>query len=316
MEYNSPKDTKVQVKHMQEILIKAGCYIAIILLGMGLRRIGFFKQEDFSVLSKIVIKITLPASVLANTAGMEIAPELLALVGLGIGCALLQMGAAWLMNRKKGREQLAFGILNLPGYNIGVFAMPFVGGFLGSTGILATSLFDGGNAFVSLGGSLGVASAVKDGAGFQVKRIFKSLGKSVPFMTYLIVTLMNILRIRVPGPILSCAGIVGNGNAFLAMLMIGVGFQLDLNREQVGRAARLLGVRYGLAAVLAVAFYFLLPYGLEIRKTLVLLMFAPIPASVPGFTAEIDGDVGLSCTTNSLAIICSIVLMVTLLVVM
>ena len=32
----------------------------------------FFKAEDFTVLSKIVIKITLPASVLANTAGMEI----------------------------------------------------------------------------------------------------------------------------------------------------------------------------------------------------------------------------------------------------
>ena len=299
---------------MQEILIKAGCYIAIILLGMGLRRVGFFKQEDFGVLSKIVIKITLPASVLANTAGMEIAPELLALVGLGCGCALIQMGTAWVMNLKNGREQLAFELLNLPGYNIGVFAMPFVGGFLGSTGVLATSLFDGGNAFVCLGGAFGVASAVKDGAGFQVKRIFKALGKSVPFLTYLIVTLMNILHIRVPGPILSCAGIVGNANAFLAMLMIGVGFQLNLDREKLGRAIRLLIVRYGLAAAMALAFWFLLPFDMEVRKTLVLLSFAPIPSSVPGFTAEMGSDVGLSCTINSLSIICSIVLMVALLV--
>ena len=299
---------------MQEILIKAGCYIAVILLGMGLRRIGFFKQEDFSVLSKIVIKITLPASVLANTAGMEIAPELLALVGLGCGCALTQMGVAWAMNRKKGREQLAFEMLNLPGYNIGVFAMPFVGGFLGSTGVLATSLFDGGNAFVCLGGAFGVASAVKDGAGFDVKRIFKALGKSVPFLTYLIVTLMNVLHIRVPGPILSCAGIIGSANAFLAMLMIGVGFQLNLDREKLGRAIRLLIVRYGLATVMALVFWFLLPFGMEVRKTLVLLSFAPIPSSVPGFTAEMDSDVGLSCTINSLSIICSIFLMVALLV--
>ena len=294
--------------------MKAGCYIAIILLGMGLRRIGFFKAEDFSVLSKIVIKITLPASVLANTAGMEIAPEMLALVGLGCGCALIQMGTAWLLNRKKDRDQLAFGILNLPGYNIGVFAMPFVGGFLGSTGVLATSLFDGGNAFVCLGGAFGVASSVKDGAGFSVKRVFKALARSVPFLTYLVVTLMNILRIPVPGPVLSCAGIIGNANAFLAMLMIGVGFQLDLDREKVGRAARLLAVRYGLAAAMALVFWFLLPFDMEVRKTLVLLSFAPIPASVPGFTAELEGDVGLSCTINSLSIICSIILMVTLLV--
>lgn len=299
---------------MQEILIRAACYIAIILLGMGLRRIGFFKQEDFSVLSKIVIKITLPASVLANTAGMEIAPGLLALVGLGCGCALLQMGTAWVLNREKGRDQLAFEMLNLPGYNIGVFAMPFVGGFLGSTGVLATSLFDGGNAFVCLGGAFGVASAVKDGAGFDVKRVFKALGKSVPFLTYLIVTLMNVLRIPVPGPILSCAGIIGGANAFMAMLMIGVGFQLNLDRGKLGRAIRLLIVRYVLAAVMALVFWFLLPFDMEVRKTLVLLSFAPIPSSVPGFTAEMDSDVGLSCTINSLSIICSIVLMVALLV--
>ena len=299
---------------MQEILIKAGCYIAIILLGMGLRRIGFFKQEDFTVLSKIVIKITLPASVLANTAGMEIAPELLALVGLGLGCALLQMGVAWILNRKKGRDQLAFALVNLPGYNIGVFAMPFVGGFLGSTGVLATSLFDSGNAFVSLGGAFGVASTVKAGAGFDVKRVLMSMVKSVPLLTYLIVTFMNVLHIRVPGPILSCAGIIGGANAFLAMLMIGVGFQLNLDREKVGRAVRLLLVRYGLAVVMALAFWFLLPFDGEIRKTLVLLSFAPIPSSVPGFTGEIEGDAGLSCTINSLAIICSIVLMVALLV--
>ena len=301
---------------MQEILIKAGCYIAIILLGMGLRRIGFFKAEDFSVLSKIVIKITLPASVLASTAGMEITPGLLALVGLGFLCAVTQMGIAGVLNRKSGREQMAFEMLNMTGYNIGVFAMPFVGGFLGSTGVLTCSLFDGGSAVMTLGGSFGVASAVKDGAGFQVKRIFKALGRSVPFLTYLAVTLMNVLRIPVPGPILSCAGIIGGANAFLAMLMIGVGFQLDLDREKLGRAIRLLVVRYALAAVMALVFWFLLPFEMEVRKTLVLLSFAPIPASVPGFTAELDGDVGLSCTINSLSIICSILIMVTLLVVL
>ena len=299
---------------MQEILVKAGCYIAIILLGMALRRIGFFKESDFSVLSKIVIKITLPASVLANTAGMEIAPELLVLVGLGLGCAVIQVCTGWLMNRKNSKEQQAFEMLNLSGYNIGVFAMPFVGGFLGSTGVLTCSLFDGGSAVVTLGGAFGIASAVKDGVGFDAKRIVRALGTSVPFLTYLAVNLMNILRIPVPGPIVSCAGIIGGANAFLAMLMIGVGFQLNLDREKTGRAIRLLTVRYVLAAVMALVFWFLLPFDAEVRKTLVLLSFAPIPSSVPGFTAEMKSDVGLSCTLNSLSIICSILFMVTLLV--
>ena len=35
---------------MQDILIKAGCYIAIIILGIVLRRTGFFKEEDFNLI--------------------------------------------------------------------------------------------------------------------------------------------------------------------------------------------------------------------------------------------------------------------------
>ena len=299
---------------MQEILIKAASYIAIILLGMALRRIGFFKAEDFTILSKIVLKITLPASVLVNIAGMEIEPGMLVLMVLGLGCGMIQLGVAWLINRKNSREQRALEMLNMAGYNIGVFAIPFVGGFLGSTGILATCFFDGGNAMVTLGGSYGIASAVKDGSAFDAKRIFKTLAKSVPFLVYMAVTLMNVFHIPVPGPIISCAGIIGSANAFLAMLMIGIGFQLNLDREKLGRAIRLLVVRYSLAAVMALVFYFLLPFDVEVRKTLVLLSFAPIGSAIPGFTAELKGDVGLSCTINSLAIICSIVFMVLLLV--
>ena len=47
-----------------------------------------------------------------------------------------------------------------------------------------------------------------------------------------------------------------------------------------------------------------------------ILAFSPIGSAVPGFTAELKGDVGLSCTVNSLAIVISVVIIVTLLVVM
>ena len=44
---------------MVAVLSRAACFIGIIILGYGLRRMGFFKEEDFHVLSKIVLmKIT------------------------------------------------------------------------------------------------------------------------------------------------------------------------------------------------------------------------------------------------------------------
>ena len=47
---------------MGEILMQAISFIAIIILGYVLRRRGFFKEEDFYVISRIVLKITLPAA--------------------------------------------------------------------------------------------------------------------------------------------------------------------------------------------------------------------------------------------------------------
>ena len=74
---------------MQEILIKAGCYIAIIVLGFVLRRRGFFGPEAFGVLSKVVIKITLPAAIVASSAGKPIDASLLTISALGMGGAVL-----------------------------------------------------------------------------------------------------------------------------------------------------------------------------------------------------------------------------------
>ena len=70
---------------MLNILMKAGCYIAIIILGIVLRRIGFFKESDFHVLSKIVIRITLPAALIVNAATREFNPGLLVLFLHGSG---------------------------------------------------------------------------------------------------------------------------------------------------------------------------------------------------------------------------------------
>lgn len=301
---------------MQDILIKAASYIAIIVLGYVLRRRGFFGPEAFGVLSKIVIKITLPCAIISSNAGKAIDSSLLTIIGLSFGAGVLYMILGSLIYKKKGRDAQAFGILNIPGYNIGAFAMPFTQNFLGPMGNIATSLFDMGNALICLGGSYGVAAAVKEGRGFDIKRILKNLVTSVPCMTIVIMVILNLFSLVPPKPIVSFATIVGNGNAFLAMFTIGVGFKLSGDRSQLGDIVKILGVRYGIAVILALLFYFVLPFELEIRQALVILAFAPIGSAVPIFTGELKGDVGLSAAINSVAIVISIVIIVTLLLVM
>ena len=298
---------------MLNILIKAGCYIAIIILGIFLRRIGFFKESDFSILSKIVIRVTLPAALIVNAATRAFSPELLILSLLGLGGGILYMAAGWLVSRHADKEQQAFDILNHAGYNIGVFVIPFTQSFLGATGVMIASIFDVGNAFICLGGAYGVASAVKDGKGFDIRQVLKALSVSVPFLVHIGTVLMNLLHIPFPAPVVECAGIIANANAFLAMLMIGVGFKLSLEKSKLNRIFRALLIRYSIAAVLALCYWFLLPFDRLIRLTLVILAVSPIGSAVPGFTGDLGGDVGLSCNITSLTILISIITIVTLL---
>ena len=111
---------------MQEILTKAGCFIAIIIFGFVLSRVGFFKEGDFRVLSQITLKITLPAAIVVSFSQMEVDMSMLSISLIALGCGVLYMVVAFLMNLRSDRKRRAFEVLNLPGYNIGLFAMPFI----------------------------------------------------------------------------------------------------------------------------------------------------------------------------------------------
>ena len=298
---------------MTDVLIRAGSFGAIILLGYVLKKIGLFKDADFPILSNVVMKITFPAAIVTSLNGRVIEPGMLVLLPLASCCGILYMIVAALVNIRSSKEQRAFDILNLPGYNIGNFSMPFVQSFLGPTGVIAAGIFDMGNAVITLGTAYGIASAVKSGAKFSVKRILKALSTSVPFITYMTMLLLSLLHIKLPEPVTQFTGTIGNANPFLAMFMIGVGFKLSGDKSQVKKIAQILGLRYGIAVLIGLAFWYLLPFALEVRQALVLLAFSPIAAAVPPFTAELKADVGLSSAINSVAILVGIVANVVLL---
>ncbi len=299
---------------MGDILIRAGCFVAIIVLGFVLKKLGVFKDSDFSVLANVTMKITLPAAVITNFANKELDVSMLLLIAVAILCGFVYMGLGFLLNLRKTKAQRAFEVLNLPGYNIGCFALPFVQSFLGPAGVMATCLFDVGNGLICLGGAYSIASMVKDGGKFSFKRILRTLSKSVPFLCYLVMPVLCLLHVPIPSPITSFAGIISNANAFCAMLMIGVGFKLTASKSQIGKILRVLLIRFGVAAVLAVLCYSFLPFSAEVRKAVVLLVFSPFGSAIPAFTEELGEDVGLSSAINSLSIICSILIMVTILV--
>ena len=299
---------------MEAILMKAASFIAVIIIGFLLRRADFFKAEDFFVLSKIVLNITLPASIIANFSQAEITLAMLLLCVVGFGGGVIYMTLGWLFGGKDG-ENKSFHVLNMSGYNIGNFTMPFTSSFFGPTGAVITSLFDTGNAFICMGGAYSVAKMARDkNAKISIMPILKTLVRSIPFDVYIGMLVISLIHISLPAPVTSIAQLIGNANAFMAMLMLGVGFKLSGDREQIGKIVKILLIRYGVAAIAACVFFFVLPLPLEYRQTLAVLVFSPIAAAAPAFTGEMRGNVGLASAVNSISIIISMVMITTVLI--
>ena len=286
---------------MSSVLLKAGCFFMIILMGYGLKKIGLLSQTDLPVFSKLVTKITLPAAIIHNFSQATMDVSMLVIVLIGFLCSGAYAVIGYGLFAKGTRDQKAFGLVNASGYNIGCF----------TPGVACTSLFETGNAVVCTGGSYAVAVSVagKGGAGdkHQIRRIVIQLLKSIPFDCYVIMTALTMAGLRIPVFMDQVAETVGNANTFLSMTMIGLGLELHMTREQTGSVAKILGTRFAVSAVLAVLFYQFLPFSLEIRRTLAILMFGPVSALGVPYTSMLEGDVNLASAVNSASIILGIV---------
>lgn len=302
---------------MEQILMKAIAFFLIIVMGYVLKKLHFFSLKDFTFVSKVVLNITLPCAVITNFEGFTLQASLLLLIPLGIGCNLLMSMLGFLVNKKGSEKEKAFGIINYSGYNIGCFALPYVQGFLGPVGVVATCLFDAGNSILCTGGTFAIASSVA-GVGEKTgpSSFFARLFSSIPVDTYLIMLVLTFCNIKVPAGVLTFTQTVGGANGFLAMLMVGIGFEIHFNKEQLINILKPLMVRYAASAVLALSFYYFLPFEEEIRRVMAIVIFAPISAVATAFTKKCGGDVELSSAINSFSIICSLIIMTILLLIM
>lgn len=299
---------------MIEVLLRAASLIAIVLIGYLFKRRNIITMADFPALSSVVIKITLPCAIISSFSKLQVSTSLLFLIFLGFLCNVLMVGIGYLISWNKSTEDKAFYMINCAGYNIGSFAVPYIQGFMGPQGFLAVCLFDAGNAVMCTGATYSLASGVlrskeKMGIRFFLSNFFSS----VPVDIYLLMTILSLLHIRLPSVILSIADLGGAANPFLAMLLLGVAFEVRLSKDQIAQLLRILTIRYTIATLLAAAFYFFLPFTPEIKQAMAIAVFSPLSSLCTIFTARIKGDANLSGTINSMSIVISTCLMTGLL---
>ena len=297
---------------MGAVLLRAASLAFIIGIGILLKKYKLAEENAGDVVKRLMIRITLPAAIIANFAAIpSIQPAFAIIAILAMAADIFMMGFGAFLTRRSAKGRQALYMLTLPAYNIGTFCLPFIQSFLPAIGSVAACVFDVGNSVICTGGSYAFVSEYISGNKGRIGgRMFaKRLLTSPPLMTYVVMFALAMIHVRIPEQMLTFISPISAANPFIAMLMLGLLFHLELKREYVSEIAKILGWRYLFAALLSCAVYYLLPFDLVIRQTLVLVCFGPVSAIAPAYTGMCGGDEGLASCANSLSIVCSMAVM-------
>ena len=292
---------------MSNVLTQTIVYVVLLFAGYGFKKAGIFKVEDTDFLKKVILYLTMPAMAVNGLKDLELQPSFLwcFLVGFGTSTILMLVGMA--ATRKKSPEEKVMYLFNFNTYNIGNFAIPFLTGLLSTDGFAALCLFDIGVAIYLYGIDYSLAEAVKGGKSrFSLKFLLKKIFTSPITDMYLLMILLAALHLRLPEPVLKLASVMGNANAFLAMLSIGILFELKLDRKNLREMVKFFALRYGTILAIMAGVILFIPFSPDIRQAICVLLAAPVASIAPLLTQNAGGDGAKAAQINSISILLGI----------
>ena len=167
--------------------------------------------------------------------------------------------------------------------------------------LLAVSMFDAGNSPFNCGGAYALTAALTGGERLTVCSVLGRMLRSVPFDTFLAILLLGLLGLRLPQTVYTVAGMFGQANAFLAMLMIGLLLEPRIPQESRSDVLRVVLLRYGFGLA-ASAVCWMLPLPAGIRQVLALSLLAPVPSVSLAYCERCGCDSGAVGAIHSLCI--------------
>lgn len=292
---------------MVEVISWATIYIVTIALGYTLKRLHVFEEKDKKIFSGLIANVTLPAMIISSFVGVEPSFWYLAAMVLCLVVNIALLLTSMLVSAKKDKETQAMYMINGSGFNFGNIAIPYLSNFF-TTGIPYLFMFDMGDSFMSLGTSYALGQ-VKIGqvADNPFKAVLKSLSKSVCFIAYIAMLILNILKINLPEYFLDMAGFMGKGNGFIAMIMIGISLELNMKKESVKDIITIIGTRYLVGIIAALIIFFIIPAPLPMRQILATAVFAGVPNVALVYTIKLGVKTDVAAALAPISTVLSIV---------
>lgn len=284
--------------------------VIIIALGYLFKRFNLLKEKDGEGLSRIVFNLTLPALIVVtfNDIHLEFSLMLLIVCAIVYGGLIAVVGL--FIYRKEANKVKGTLMMLVPGFNIGLFAYPLVEGIWGQKGVQYFGMFDVGNAFIVYGliyimGSFYSSEDVNLSATFIAKKMLKS----VPFITYIIVCLLNILNLHLPAPVIHVSKLISVANMPMSLLLLGLYLNFTFDKSYNKLILKLLSVRYLIGLAVGILLFFLLPLGEMFKYTLLLGFILPTSVSSLAYAVEFGYDERFVGTVSNITVLISFFLL-------
>lgn len=296
---------------MDLVVIKVASFLSIIIAGILAGRSGKLGKRTGEAISKIVFNLTLPAAIIHAFGLADFTPRMLLLVPLGVACTLGPYLIALAATRKLEHNARILYLMNISGFNIGSFGLPFVQAFFPASTVVAACMFDAGNALMMTGGTFAITRVITSNERIDhpVCDIVKRLASSIPFDCYVILICLAVFGIRIPDAVVIFTEPMANANGFLAMFMLGLMVSFSVDESKLHALAKLLFSRIALSAAMSAMVMAALPFPFSIRCIIAVLLWAPIGAMGPVFTLWAGGDHGLAGLANTVSIFIGIFMM-------
>ena len=295
---------------MTTILLNALSIMLVLFLALLLKKIKILHQKDGALTSKMVVYLTLPATILIGVNHTKLSNIFFILMFMGLFSNLLLVFLGKFIGRKATVEERGLYMFDLSGYNIGNFSIPFVSSFFPAA-IPFLAMFDMGNSLMVTGTTQAIVelSSGRKKHGFILQEIFGVLFRNPPFVVYIFMFILAIFGLSFPDGWLIPIRPLANANTLLSIFTIGLFMEFRLPKGKLKLVLKILTWRYLLAFILASLVYFFLPFPAIIKEILLLIFFCPMSFLHMIQAIELGNDKALAGLTISLSMFISLILM-------
>ena len=295
---------------MTTILLNALSILLVLFLALLLKKIGLLRQEDGALTSKLVVYLTLPATILIGVNHTKLSGIFFILMFMGLFSNLLLVFLGKFIGRKASVQERGLYMFDLSGYNIGNFSIPFVSSFFPAA-IPFLAMFDMGNSLMVTGTTQAIIelSSGRKKHGFILQEIFGVLFRNPPFVVYIFMFILAIFGLSFPDEWLIPIRPLANANTLLSIFTIGLFMEFRLPKGKFKTCLKNMTWRYLLAFILASLVYFFLPFPAIIKEILLLIFFFPMSFLHMIQAIELGNDKALAGLTISLSMFISLILM-------